>query len=82
MTQALAEYEGGAYIRIGRNPVEEVYESDDYDFDIGKAVTMREGTDITIIATGETVRVALDAGGAGGSGRVGTRAEHAYDQAA
>lgn len=61
MTEALVAYEGGVYVRIGRNPVEDVYESDDYDFQIGKAVTMREGTDVTIIAAGETVRVALDA---------------------
>ena len=61
MTEALAAHVGGAYIRIGRNPVEDVYESDDYPFEIGKAVTMREGRDLTIIATGETVRVALDA---------------------
>ncbi|WP_426452485.1 transketolase family protein [Paenibacillus sp. S-38] len=61
MTEALVGYEGGAYIRIGRNPVEDVYESGDYEFTIGQAVTMREGTDLTIIASGETVRVALDA---------------------
>lgn len=61
MTEALVKHEGGAYVRIGRNPVEDVYESDDYEFVIGKAVTMREGSDITIIAAGETVRVALDA---------------------
>lgn len=61
MTEALAAYDGGAYVRIGRNPVEDAYESDDYPFEIGKAVTMREGRDLTIIAAGETVRVALDA---------------------
>ncbi|WP_372662361.1 transketolase family protein [Cohnella sp.] len=61
MTELLVKHEGGVYVRIGRNPVEDVYESDDYEFIIGKAVTMREGTDITIIAAGETVRVALDA---------------------
>jgi len=61
MTAALAAYVGGAYMRIGRNPVEDAYESDDYPFEIGKAVTMREGRDLTIIAAGETVRVALDA---------------------
>jgi len=61
MTEALVKHEGGVYVRIGRNPVEDVYESDDCEFVIGKAVTMREGTDITIIAAGETVRVALDA---------------------
>ncbi|WP_019004707.1 transketolase family protein [Cohnella laeviribosi] len=61
MTEALVKHVGGVYVRIGRNPVEDVYESDDYEFVIGKAVTMREGSDITIIAAGETVRVALDA---------------------
>lgn len=62
MTEALVKHDGGVYVRIGRNPVEDVYEeADDYEFVIGKAVTMREGNDLTIIATGETVRVALDA---------------------
>ncbi|WP_276352267.1 transketolase family protein [Cohnella caldifontis] len=61
MTEALVRHEGGVYVRIGRNPVEDSYESDDYEFAIGNAVTMREGTDLTIIAAGETVRVALDA---------------------
>lgn len=60
MTEALAAHKGGVYVRIGRNPVQDCYESDDYPFEIGKAVTLREGTDITLIATGETVRVALD----------------------
>lgn len=60
MTGALVKHQGGVYVRIGRNAVEDVYESDDYEFIIGKAVTLRDGTDLTIIATGETVRVALD----------------------
>ncbi|MCR8630521.1 transketolase family protein [Paenibacillus radicis (ex Xue et al. 2023)] len=60
MTEALVGHEGGVYVRIGRNPVRDVYPSDDYPFEIGKAVTLREGTDLTIIAAGETVRVALD----------------------
>ncbi|GGG08314.1 transketolase family protein [Paenibacillus abyssi] len=61
MTEALVKHEGGVYVRIGRNPVEDVYESDKYEFVIGKAVTMRDGSDLTLIAAGETVRVALDA---------------------
>ncbi|WP_127594557.1 transketolase family protein [Paenibacillus lautus] len=64
MTEALVAYEGGAYIRIGRNPVEDVYESDDYEFQIGKAVTLRDGGELTLIAAGETVRVAVDAAAA------------------
>jgi transketolase len=62
MTEALVKHVGGVYIRIGRNPVEDVYDSpEECEFILGKAVTMREGKDITIIAAGETVRVALDA---------------------
>ncbi|MHA6530573.1 transketolase family protein [Paenibacillus sp. BAC0078] len=61
MTEALVKYDGGVYVRIGRNAVEDVYESDDYAFEIGKAVIMKSGTDVTIIAAGETVRIALDA---------------------
>ncbi len=60
MTEALVKHEGGVYVRIGRNPVEDVYDNDEYDFVIGKAVTMREGEDLTLIAAGETVRIALD----------------------
>jgi transketolase len=61
MTEALVNYEGGVYIRIGRNPVEDCYSSaDEVDFQLGKAVRMRDGRDITLIAAGETVRVALD----------------------
>jgi transketolase len=60
MIEALVEYDRPVYLRIGRNPVEDSYVSEDYEFQIGKAVTMKEGIDITIIATGETVRIALD----------------------
>ncbi|MCZ8519559.1 MULTISPECIES: transketolase family protein [Paenibacillus] len=74
MTEALARHGGGVYVRIGRNPVEDVYECEDGEFVIGKAVTLREGGDLTIIAAGETVRAALDAQellqGAGISARV------------
>ncbi len=61
MIEALVKSNEPAYIRIGRNPVADVYESEDYEFEIGKAVTMREGSDITIIAAGETVKAAIDA---------------------
>ncbi|MFE7083180.1 transketolase family protein [Priestia megaterium] len=60
MIEALVEYDRPVYVRIGRNPVQDSYTSSDYNFQIGKAVTMKEGNDLTIIATGETVRVALD----------------------
>ena len=51
-----------AYIRVGRNAVPDVYENDDFDFELGKANTLMEGNDLTIIGTGETVAHCLEAG--------------------
>lgn len=51
-----------AYIRVGRNAVSDVYESDDFDFVLGKANMLMDGTDLTIIGTGETVAHCLEAG--------------------
>ena len=61
LVRELVKYDKPAYIRIGRNPVGDVYESTDFEFEIGKANVMREGKDITIIATGETVKPAIEA---------------------
>lgn len=61
VVEALIETYGPTYMRIGRNPVEDVYESLDYEFTLGKANEMHQGSDVTLIAAGETVRVALDA---------------------
>lgn len=52
MIEALVDYDTPVYMRIGRNPVEDSYQSDEYDFQIGKSVTMHEGGDLTIIASG------------------------------
>jgi transketolase len=60
MIEALVDYDKPVYVRIGRNPVQDSYISENYDFKIGKAVTMTDGNDLTLIAAGETVRVALD----------------------
>lgn len=60
MFSFLAKSNHPAYIRIGRNPVQDCYSSLDYEFEIGQAVTMKAGNDVTLIATGETVRVVLD----------------------
>lgn len=61
MFEALAQSDQPAYIRLGRNPVEDCYENTDYSFEIGKAISMVEGDQLTFIATGETVRQAMDA---------------------
>lgn len=57
---SLIEKRGPAYIRLGRNPVPDVHHSKDFNFEIGKALVMEEGHDLTIIATGETVKIALE----------------------
>lgn len=61
MTRRLTNFEGPVYVRMGRGGVKDVYETDDMIFEIGKANTLHEGDDITIIGCGEMVRVALDA---------------------
>ena len=49
-----------AYVRVGRNASPEVY-ADDPEFIMDKAVTVREGDDMTVIACGDMVRAAMDA---------------------
>lgn len=60
MVEAMVSFEGPVYSRIGRGPVPDVYESRNYDFEIGKAVTLINGSDITVIATGETVKISVE----------------------
>ena len=55
------EIEGPVYIRIGRGFEPAVYTSEDYEFEVGKAIEMRPGTDLAIIATGATVYHAVQA---------------------
>ncbi len=60
--KALVEYEGPCYLRLGRLAVESVYHNDDnYHFELGKGITLREGNDITIVATGLMVGEAAKA---------------------
>ena len=59
--KAAVEYEGPVYLRLGRLAVESFNNSDDYRFEIGKGVTLRDGSDVTIIATGLMVSRALEA---------------------
>jgi transketolase len=55
------DWPGAMYIRLGRGRDPEVYSEVPDDFRIGKAVRLREGTDLTIVATGSEVRACLDA---------------------
>ncbi len=55
---AAAEHDGPVYMRFGRLAVPRIFD-EDYKFEIGKAVTLKEGSDVTIIATGLMVNEAL-----------------------
>ena len=55
------EYEGPVYLRFGRLAVPVINDRPDYKFEIGKGVTLREGKDLTIIATGLPVAASLEA---------------------
>ena len=61
-TKAMLEYEGPCYFRTGRPAVETVTDQfEDYKFELGKGVTLVDGTDVTIIACGLMVQAALEA---------------------
>ncbi|MBP3314146.1 MAG: transketolase family protein [Oscillospiraceae bacterium] len=60
--KALVEYDGPAYMRLGRLAVETVTdEIEGYKFELGKGATLRDGKDVTVIATGMNVQMALKA---------------------
>ena len=55
------EYEGPVYLRFGRFATPVINTNEDYKFEIGKGVELKDGTDLTIIATGLCVSSALEA---------------------
>lgn len=59
--RAAVEHEGPVYIRFGRAAVPVINDRPDYKFEIGKGTVVREGTDVTIVATGICVDSALGA---------------------
>ena len=59
--RAALDYEGPVYMRLGRLAVPVVNDPETYEFQIGKGVTLREGTDVTLVATGLMVAAALEA---------------------
>lgn len=61
--EAAILYQGPVYLRFGRLAVPVIYDKDTYKFEMGKGVQMKEGTDVTIIATGIMVDMALTAAG-------------------
>ena len=59
--ESAINYVGPVYMRFGRYAVPVINDNADYKFEIGKGVNMRDGKDVTFIATGMLVSMALDA---------------------
>lgn len=53
--RAAYEHEGPIYIRLGTNRESEVYEQDDYNFQVGRGIVLHDGKDITFVSTGSIV---------------------------
>ena len=61
LMRALLKDEKPAYIRVGRNAVDDVYEEGNVPFEMDKATVITEGTDVALIACGEMVKPCVDA---------------------
>ena len=60
--KALLDYDGPAYLRLGRLAVDSVTDTiPGYSFRLGQGITLRDGSDVTVIATGMMVQMALTA---------------------
>lgn len=59
--RAAYEHVGPVYLRFGRLAVPVINENEDYKFEIGKGIVLKEGTDVTIFATGLEVAEAIEA---------------------
>ena len=59
--KAAYEYQGPVYLRLGRLAAPVINDRPDYKFELGKGVVLREGSDLTIVATGLMVSAALEA---------------------
>lgn len=61
LVEALLKDEKPAYIRVGRNAVEDIYEEGNVPFEMDKATVVTKGSDLVIAACGEMVKPAVDA---------------------
>ena len=59
--KAAIEHDGPVYLRLGRLGVPAIYDESTFKFQLGKGITISEGTDVTIIATGLMVHAAIEA---------------------
>ncbi|TWJ32516.1 transketolase subunit B [Geobacter argillaceus] len=73
--RAAAAYKGPVYVRLGRNKVPTIF-GNDYRFTIGKGVQLREGTDLTFVATGLMTAQALAAAEELAKGGISARVVH------
>ena len=55
LVRMLVDFPHPCYVRVGRAAVPDVYADDDFDFQVGKAITVVDGDDVTLVATGEMV---------------------------
>lgn len=62
LVEFLVDFPEPCYVRVGRAAVPDVYEDDHFDFEVGKANMLLDGSDLTIIGAGETVYHAYEAG--------------------
>ncbi|MBS5080842.1 MAG: transketolase C-terminal domain-containing protein [Clostridiales bacterium] len=61
LVEALVQDEKPAYIRVGRNAVEDIYEEGNVPFEMDKATVVTKGSDLAIVACGEMVKPAVEA---------------------
>lgn len=81
--EAILNYNGPVYFRLGRYAVPVVFDPAGYRFELGKGRVLRDGKDAVIFATGIMVAAALEAGRAAGRrGHRRRRGQHPYAQAA
>lgn len=59
--RAAIEWDGPVYLRFGRLPVKVIHDPATYQFEIGKGITLREGSDVAVLATGMMVQESLAA---------------------
>ena len=59
--RSLLKDEQGAYIRVGRNPVEDIYTEENCPFEMDRATVVAEGSDVLLVACGEMVKPAQEA---------------------
>ncbi len=62
LMEALLKDKKPAYIRVGRNPVEDIYTEENVPFEMDRATVLQAGTEVAIVACGEMVRPAMQAG--------------------